>query len=187
MGIFMSVATISGPLIGGAFTSNATWRWCFYINLPIGGVALVAIFFFMNIPAQEETKLPLKSKLKQLDGPGLILSVPGIVCLILALQWGGQTYAVSDVPLERTVMVPSLLCITDKPYQWNDGRIIALFIVAGVLLLAFAATQVLLPDTATLPPRLFRSRSVLAALWNTLCVNCGNYVISKNPLHYHLI
>ena len=95
--MFMSVATITGPVIGGGLTSNASWRWCFYINLPIGGVALVAIFFFMNIPAQEETKLPLKSKLKQLDFPGLILSVPAIVCLILALQWGGQTYAVSNL------------------------------------------------------------------------------------------
>jgi len=99
MGMFMSVATITGPLIGGGFTSNVTWRWCFYINLPIGSLALVAIFFFMNIPVQEEAKQPLMSKLKQLDAPGLILSIPAIVCLVLALQWGGQTYAVSDCTL----------------------------------------------------------------------------------------
>ncbi len=74
-------------------------------------------------------------------------------------------------------------CALLTAYQWNDGHIIALFVVAGVLLLAFAAVQVLLPDTATLPPRLFNSRSVLAALWNTLCVNCGNYVFGNNPLH----
>ncbi|KAF1349179.1 major facilitator superfamily domain-containing protein [Delphinella strobiligena] len=152
MGMFMSVATITGPLIGGGFTSNVTWRWCFYINLPIGGLALVAIYFFLNIPEQEETKQPLKSKLKQLDAPGLILSVPGIVALVLALQWGGQTYA------------------------WGSERVVALLVVAGVLLLAFGAVQVWLPATATLPPRIFKSRSVTAALWNTLCINCGNYV-----------
>jgi len=98
MGMFMSVATITGPLIGGGFTSNVTWRWCFYINLPIGSLALVAIFF-MKIPGQEEAKRPLMSKLKQLDVPGLILSVPAIVCLVLALQCGGQAYAVSDFTL----------------------------------------------------------------------------------------
>lgn len=55
---------------------------------------MVAILVFMNVPDRETTKLPLPKKLVQLDGFGTATVVPGVVCLLLALQWGGQTYAV---------------------------------------------------------------------------------------------
>lgn len=96
MGALMGVASITGPLIGGGFTSNVTWRWCFWLNLPIGAVAMVVIYILLDIPDREETKLPLAKKLKQLDAPGTTVLVPGVVCLLLALQWGGQTYSVSS-------------------------------------------------------------------------------------------
>jgi MFS family permease len=94
-GGLMGIATIAGPLVGGGFTTDVTWRWCFYINLPIGGVAAVFIFFLLHVPDGDTTKLPLMERLLQLDFPGTAALVPGIVCLLLALQWGGQTYAVS--------------------------------------------------------------------------------------------
>ncbi|KAG6358766.1 hypothetical protein INS49_012285 [Diaporthe citri] len=152
MGALMGVASIAGPLIGGGFTSNVTWRWCFYLNLPIGAAAMVVIYLFLDIPDREETKLPLAKKLKQLDAPGTAVLVPGVVCLLLALQWGGQTYS------------------------WGNGRIIALLTLAGVLLISFAAAQVFLPGTATLPPRIFKQRSIVSGFWANVCVNCGNYV-----------
>lgn len=96
MGALMGAASIAGPLIGGAFTSRVTWRWCFYLNLPIGAAAMVVIYLFLEIPDREETKLPMAKKLKQLDAPGTAVLVPGVVCLLLALQWGGQTYSVSS-------------------------------------------------------------------------------------------
>lgn len=95
MGALMGVASIAGPLIGGGFTSNVTWRWCFWLNLPIGAAAVAVIYLFLDIPDRDEAKLPLASKLRQLDAPGTAVLVPGVVCLLLALQWAGQTYSVS--------------------------------------------------------------------------------------------
>ena len=95
MGAVGGFATIVGPLIGGAFTTNVTWRWCFYINLPFGGLAMAAVLVFLKVPDRPTTKQPWAKKLSQLDAPGSSMLIPGVVCLLLALQWGGQTYAVS--------------------------------------------------------------------------------------------
>ncbi|XXG98465.1 hypothetical protein Hte_004789 [Hypoxylon texense] len=139
-GAVFGLANVISPLLGGAFTdSAATWRWCFYINLPIGAFASVFISFLLHIPDRETTHLPTKQKLAQLDGPGLVTLLGGIICLLLALQWGGTTYA------------------------WSNGRVIALLVIAIALLICFVAIQIIWPGTATVPPRIFVQRSIMTA------------------------
>ncbi|KAI0533267.1 major facilitator superfamily domain-containing protein [Xylaria digitata] len=143
-GAVFGVSSILGPLVGGAFTSNVTWRWCFYINLPFGGVALAIILFLLRIPDREETKASTKTKLSQLDAPGTLALLPAVVSILLALEWGGLTYA------------------------WNDRRVIALLTLGIFLGIVFILVQAFMPKTATIPPRIFKQRSILAGFWTTI-------------------
>ncbi|KAI1440596.1 putative efflux pump antibiotic resistance protein [Annulohypoxylon stygium] len=142
-GAVFAVGSVVGPLIGGSFTEKVTWRWCFYINLPVGAVSILVTILILHMPNQK-LDTPAEGwvgKLKQLDPIGNLAFFPGIICLVLALQWGGTEYA------------------------WKDARIIVLLVLCGVLCLIFVGIQVWKKEEATVPPRIVKQRSVAASLW----------------------
>jgi hypothetical protein len=65
---------------------------CFWINLPFGGVALATVFLFFSDPPREHNDMTFREKLKQIDLLGAFFLICAIVCLLLALQWGGSQY-----------------------------------------------------------------------------------------------
>lgn len=82
-----------------------------YINLPIGGAAMIFILFLLKVPDRATTLLPRREKLAQLDPIGLALLLPGVICLLLALQWGGLEYPWYFSPRAPSVLLRSPLCV----------------------------------------------------------------------------
>lgn len=114
--------------------------------MPIGACVLVFLYFCVDDTKPALGNLTLKEKLSRVDIPGTAVFVPCIVCLLLVLQWGGSQYA------------------------WSDGRIIALFVVFGVLLIAFIGIQIWQQESATVPPRIAKNRTIMAGTFYSFCL-----------------
>lgn len=165
---FASMGIVTGPLIGGALTEYTTWRWCFYINLPIGAAAAIFILF-IHIPdltAKERFSMALVRKvIPELDLFGFALFAPAAVMFLLALQFG-----------------------SGEEYAWNSSVIIGLLCGAGATAIVFALWEWRMGNRAMIPGSIVRHRIVLtSALWN-LCL-MTSLVVGSNylPLYFQAV
>lgn len=85
LGAVFGVATVIGPFLGGLFTDQVTWRWCFYVNVPIAIVVIVA--------ASRTIPQVAGGTRHRIDFPGIVAVSLGASALVLATNWGGTTYA----------------------------------------------------------------------------------------------
>ncbi|KAI0877510.1 major facilitator superfamily domain-containing protein [Hypoxylon argillaceum] len=153
LGILFGVGQLGlivAPLIGGALTQYVTWRWCFYINLPIGGFGAL-LLILIHIPdnaAKEPFSFALVRKiLPKLDLFGFALFAPASTMFLLALQFGA-----------------------DNNYAWNSSVIIGLFVGAGVTGILFVLWERRVGDIAMIPGAVVKHREVWSSCGNIFCL-----------------
>ncbi|CAN8095360.1 unnamed protein product [Discula destructiva] len=166
IGVAYTTAVIIGPLVGGAFSDRVRWRWCFYINLPIGFVAVAAIVFLFHNPAAAKSTevLSWTDKLLHMDPVGIVLTMGAIISFILALQYGGHAY------------------------PWNSSQVISL--VVGFVLMATALVfwEFFQRDKAMLPFRLLKRRSLWApAMFQFFFAGCYFLLLYYLPIYFQRI
>ncbi|KAG0081276.1 hypothetical protein BGZ93_011077 [Podila epicladia] len=154
------VSSVVGPLLGGVFVEQITWRWCFYINLPLGIVTLAAVILFLRLPFETQE---LKKQLARIDYLGTLFIIISVVCLLLPITWGGTTY------------------------PWNSATIIALFCAAAVLIAITIFIEHKAIE-AIIPPRLFLNKTVAVLFMVNFMTGMGFLgVIFYSPIYFQVV
>jgi len=132
--------TDHGPLVGTVVTETTRWRWVFYINIPIGIIALAALLIYLpaNISARSSDYTGWTA-VRRIDFPGAVLSAAATICLLLGLTWG-----------------------SNATYDWSSLQVIGILIAAAILYGAFLIVERYAVEPV-LPLDLFRNRVFAAA------------------------
>ncbi|KAI9105494.1 major facilitator superfamily domain-containing protein [Phlyctochytrium arcticum] len=142
-GLFSLVLIIVADLVSfedrgkyqGMLGSVFGWRWCFYINLPIGAIAIAVVQIVLKMPSPKGS---IREKLHRIDYLGTALLTTGLILILVPLQLGGSEW------------------------EWSAPQTIALFIVGAVILAAFVFVELKVANEPIIPAAVFENRSVPA-------------------------
>ncbi|KAI1441979.1 MFS general substrate transporter [Annulohypoxylon stygium] len=141
MGLFGIVSSL-GPFIGGAIAEGTTWRWVFYINLPICGLSLVLLTSFLHV--NYDRSPTVAERLRRIDYSGNIILIASVTAILISLTYGGTRYS------------------------WSSWRVLFPLILGlvglGVFMLYESSRWCVEPMT---PPHLFKNRTSIVAFYLT--------------------
>ncbi len=161
IGMVWAFASGVGPIVGGAFTEKVSWRWCFYINLPLDGISLIFLTFFLKL---SNPRTPLIEGLKSIDWLGVVTIVGGVVMFLYGMGSGGTTH------------------------PWDSAFTLCLIVFGILTIVLFFINESRFAKYPIIPIRLFRDSSNLAALG--VCFIHGFVFIGGSyylPLYFQIV
>ncbi|KAL7943094.1 MFS general substrate transporter [Trichoderma barbatum] len=161
LGMVWALASAIGPILGGVFTSKVSWRWCFYINLPLGGVGLLILIFVLKL---HNPRTPVKQGLAAIDWVGNLLIIGGTLMLLFGLEFGGVQF------------------------PWKSATVICLIVFGFVTIAIFGIYENRVAKYPVMPTRLFRDRTSIAAyglsIMHAMTFMSGSYWL---PLYFQAV
>ncbi|KAI4862252.1 MFS general substrate transporter [Hypoxylon rubiginosum] len=166
MGIIFAVFAIGsslGPFIGGAIAQDATWRWVFWINLPIAAVALALLIAFLHV--NHNSELSTTDRLRRIDYTGNVILLASVTAILIALTYGGTCY------------------------PWSSWRVLLPLILGfaglGVFVAYESSRWCVEPMT---PPHLFKNRTSAAAFYLTFVHSLYSFwVLYFLPVYFQAV
>ncbi|KAI9490679.1 major facilitator superfamily domain-containing protein [Zychaea mexicana] len=145
--VVYGLASVVGTLIGGAFVDKLTWRWDFWLNVILGGTALIIVTLLLKEPTKIENT-SFFAKLKRIDFLGVILVISFVCCLLLALNWG-------------------------RAYGWSSGHSLGPFIAAAVSLVGLIVVEGWVAAEPLLPPEIILNPAISIFYLYIICLGLG--------------
>ncbi|TVY81694.1 Efflux pump FUS6 [Lachnellula suecica] len=160
---FFALGSFIGPVIGGVIVTHTSWRWVFYINLPIGGVSLVMLFVFLKMKHRRIGTVT--ERLRRVDFPGHAILIASVVSILIPLTWGGTTY------------------------DWSSYHVLVPLLLGFAGLFLFGGYEVLLAkELASIPSRLFGNPvSIIGYLMTFFHGICMAWLSFFLPLYFQVL